>query len=163
MILVGLSTTASAQVYRFQGRLTPQQVKEEEDLLARLAVARDTLRIEILDSLAWLYRGTDFERAMRYVQQGATEVERLGFPRVRAENQNYMGIVYRNLGSYPRAMQCFVEARRIAEKYGYLREEGYALNNIGDIYRYEGKYNEAIQFVMKSLQYFRTLSDTSGL
>jgi signal transduction histidine kinase len=160
---IAVATTTFGQVYRFQGRLTTQQLNEEEGLRARLSSANDTVRVEILDSLAWLYRGTDFERAMHYVQQAAREVERLGFPRVRAENQNYMGIIYRNLGNYPQAMRCFVEARRIAEQYGYAREQGYALNNIGDIYRYEGNYTDARRFVMQSLQHFKNLRDTSGL
>lgn len=163
LLVVSAVYEVSAQPYRFQGRLTPQQIKAEEGLQSRLLLARDTLRVEILDSLAWLYRGTDFERAMYYAQQAAREVESLGFPRVRAENKNYLGIVYRNLGNYPKAMACFVEARQIAEKYGYKTEEGYALNNIGDIYRYEGKYPEARAYVMQSRKRFQELRDTAGL
>jgi len=162
-VMIVVVPTTFGQVYRLQGRLTPQQLKEEKDLRARLALVNDTVRVEILDSLAWLYRATDFERAMYYVQWAAREVERLGFPRVRAENQNYMGIIYRNLGNYPQAMRCFVEARRIAEHYGYKREEAYALNNIGDIYRYEGNYTDAQRFVLQSLQHFTNLRDTAGL
>ncbi len=152
-----------AQQYRFQGKLTPAQQEAEKALLTRLERARDTVRVEILDSIAWVYRGTDFGRAMYYAQQAAQEVARLGFPRVRAENNNYIGIIHRNLGNYPKAMQSFDEARRIAEQYGYRRELGYALNNIGEIYRFQEKYAEARDYVFRAQKIFLQLRDTSGL
>jgi signal transduction histidine kinase len=148
---------------RLPGRLTPLQIQAEEQMLQRLALANDTLRVEILDSLTWTYRGTDFARAMHYAQQAQSEVARLGFPRVRAENKNYMGIIYRNLGDYSKAMECFVQARTIAEEHGYRREEAYALNNIGDVYKYERKYAESQSFSRKALRIFEEMRDTSGM
>ena len=148
---------------RLPGRVTAQYTLSEDSLLRRLQLAKDTARVEILDSLAWMYRGTDFARAMRYAQQAAREVSALGYPRVRAENNNYLGIVYRNVGNYAKAMEYFVEARTIAEKYGYKREEGYALNNIGEVYKYQRNFTESKAYALRSLRIFEELRDSAGL
>jgi len=148
---------------RLPGRVVPTQVQTADSLLRRLPSARDTARVEILDSLAWIYRGTDFGQAMKYAQQAAKEVALLGYPRVRAENNNYLGVIYRNVGSYAKAMECFIEARKIAEEYGYKREEGYALNNIGDIYKYQRRYDDAKRFVTLAIRTFEQLRDSAGL
>lgn len=136
--------------------------RTEAELLQHLAVAQDTMRVVILDSLAWIYRGTDLTRAMTYARRGQNEAVQLGYPRVRAENQNYTGIIYRNVGNYAKAMEYFLEARRIAEEYGYKREEGYALNNIGEIYKYQRKYKEAREFSTNAMRLFRFLHDDIG-
>jgi signal transduction histidine kinase len=148
---------------RLPGRVVPTQVQTADSLLSRLPSARDTARVEILDSLAWIYRGTDFGQAMKYAQQAAKEVAVLGYPSVRAQNNNYLGVIYRNLGSYAKAMEYFVEARRIAEEYGYRREEVYALNNIGEIYKYQRRYDDARMFVMLAVNIFDQLRDSTGL
>ncbi len=160
LVLCGIPQI-SAQ--RLPGRVVPTQVQTADSLLSRLPSARDTARVEILDSLAWIYRGTDFGQAMKYAQKAAREVASLGYPRVRAENNNYLGVIYRNVGSYAKAMECFVEARKIAEEYGYKREEGYALNNIGDIYKYQRRYDDARQFVTLAIRTFEQLRDSAGL
>jgi signal transduction histidine kinase len=162
-VFVSFGNTATLAEERLQGRVVQQQVQSEDSLLKRLALARDTTRVSILNSLSWIYRGTDFSKAMRYAQQGALDVATLGYPRVRAENNNYLGLIYRNLGNYTKAMECFEEARRIAKEQGYKREEGYALNNIGDIYKYQGRYDEARKFVLLSVGIFEQLHDSIGL
>jgi signal transduction histidine kinase len=163
LLILTANMRLQAQTIRFPGRLMVQQTQTEDTLLKRLALVKDTLRVEILDSLAWIYRGTDFARAMRYAQQAEKEVAGLGYPRVRAENKNYTGIIYRNLGNYAKAMECFVEARAIAERYAYKREEGYALNNIGDIYKYQRKFAEAQSFSMQALKIFKQMPDSAGM
>lgn len=143
--------------------LPPSQEQSVDSLLKRLSSARDTARVEILNNLAWIHRGTDFGKAIQYAQQGAREAAALGYPVARAQNSNYLGVIYRNLGNYAKAMECFVEARRIAEEWGYRREEGYALNNIGDIYKYERRYADARKYSMLSLSIFEQLRDSAGL
>lgn len=142
----------------------PSQDRSADSLLQRLALASDdTMRVEILDSLAWMYRGSNYTKAIQYAQQAAREVLTLGYPPVRAQNSNYLGVIYRNLGNYAKAMEYFVEARKIAEKYGYRREEGYALNNIGDIYKYQRRYDDARTSVMLSIGIFKEIRDSAGL
>jgi signal transduction histidine kinase len=159
-----LSSSPSLQTPSLpQRQLSEQQLIKERRLLKNLSSAHDTTRLKILDSLAWIFRGTDFGRAINYAQQAEQGVIALGSPRVRAENKNYLGIIYRNLGNYPKAMAYFVEARSIAAQQGYKREEGYALNNIGDIYKYQRKYAEADSYSLKALTIFEQLRDTAGL
>jgi signal transduction histidine kinase len=148
---------------RFPEQPAPHQLYVEDSLRQHLKQAKDTTRVKILNSLAWMFRGTDFVRAMSYTQEAARDVALLGYPRVRAETNNYTGIIYRNLGNYARAMACFLEALSIAENYGYKREEGFALNNIGDVYKYQGNYTEARAFVMRSLALFEQLHESEGL
>ena len=163
VVLMGVCSHGAVVAQRLPARVIPQQVQSADSLLQRLASARDTARVEILDSLAWIYRGTDFGKAMQYAQQAAREVAVLGYPVARAQNNNYLGVIYRNVGNYAKAMEYFVEARRIAEEQGYKREEGYALNNIGDIYKYQRRYDEARKFVSLAIGIFESLHDSAGL
>lgn len=142
----------------------PAQLKLPLDtLLARLPQARDSARVDVLNSIAWKYRATNFAQAFDYAVMGLREAEALGYYRGIAEGNNFTGIFYRNLGNYPKAMDCFFQARAIGERYGLRRELGYALNNIGEIYRYERNYPKAQEFVRRALQIFEAIGDSSGM
>jgi signal transduction histidine kinase len=100
---------------------------------------------------------------MQYLKQGAQEADKHGVSRVRAENYNFTGVIYRNLGDYTKAMENFTKAYSMSEINGYKREEGYALNNIGDVYKYQRSFDKARQYVLRSLAIFQALKDSSGL
>jgi signal transduction histidine kinase len=134
-----------------------------DTLLKQLPQARDSARVDILNSIAWKYRGANFAKAFDYAMMGLREAEALGYQRGIAEGNNFTGIFYRNLGNYSKAMECFFQARAVSERYGLRREFAYALNNIGEIYRYERNYPKAQEFVMKSLQMFENIRDSSGM
>ncbi len=146
-----------------EARLPSERNALEDSLLPKLPQATDTTKVAMLNALAWSYRGINFLLAMQYAQEGAQLVANLGYPRVRAENCNFIGIIYRNVGDYEKAMMFFQQAKEIAEKQGYRAELGYALNNIGDVYKYRGDYDLAKKYVEQSLKMFTELNNISGL
>jgi signal transduction histidine kinase len=160
------SDSGEGAIQRFPARVLPAMTEKEKQMVARLPQTSDTARLKLLDSLAWMFRATDFVKAMTYAQQAAEELKDLNLsvpPRAIAEHHNFTGIIYRNISNYAKAMEHFTKALSIAERYGYRREQGYALNNIGEIYRFQRQYDEARQYVRQALAIFQEVRDSAGM
>lgn len=140
-----------------------------DDSLARVALAtlkstpEDTSALLTLNKLCWKYRAMDFLRALRYGQEGLERSAAASFRFGEAQAANYVGVVYRNLGDYTRAMESFLRAKRIAESFNIPHELGYAYNNIGDIHRLQMGFNAALENMLKAQSIFYALRDTSGI
>ncbi|TAE26230.1 MAG: hypothetical protein EAZ92_11050 [Candidatus Kapaibacterium sp.] len=159
----GLSQYHILEKRHHELRLPSERNTLEDSLLPMLPHVQDTTKVAMLNALSWSYRGANFLLAMKYAQEGAQIAANLGYTRVRAENCNFIGIIYRNVGDYEKAMAYFQEARAIAEKQNYKIELGYALNNIGDVYKYLGNYSLARDYVQRALNIFTELNHSSGL
>ena len=153
-------------IQRFPSRTLPSMTARERELFGRLSKTSDTDRVKLLDSLAWMFRATDFAKAMTYAQEAGEELNKLNLsvpPRAAAEHNNFLGIIYRNIGNYSKAMEHFTIALSIAERHGYRREQGYALNNIGEIHRFQRQYDEATSYVRQAMKIFEEVRDSAGL
>ena len=69
-----------------------------DSLHLALRTARDTARVRTLNALCWEYRNKDALRSFDYSNQAYKLAKELGFAQGLAENRNFTGIVYRNIG-----------------------------------------------------------------
>jgi tetratricopeptide (TPR) repeat protein len=60
-----------------------------------------------------------------------------------------IGVVYRNLGQYNKALLFYQKALAIDRKLGDMKGEGVTLGNIGSVYRNLGQYDKALAFFKK--------------
>jgi class 3 adenylate cyclase len=127
-----------------------------------LRTASDTARVRVLNALCWEYRNKDELRSFDYSTQAYKLAKELGFMQAMAENRNFTGIVYRNIGDYPKAMACFTEAREIAERNTLTIELAFAMTNIGEVYRYEKNYSQALSYVYRGYVMFHSIKHIQG-
>ncbi len=75
---------------------------------------------------------------------------------------NNIGLVYDNLGQYPKALEFYQQALAILTKIGDKAEEGNTLNNIGLVYRKLGQYPKALEFYQQALAISTQIGDKAG-
>ena len=87
--------------------------------------------------------------ASRRSKQRASEYRALG----------YLGVAYRSLGDYRRAIDFQEQSLAIAREIGDRSGEGAALDNLGVAYRYLGNYRRAIDFHKQRLAVAREIGN----
>ena len=140
----------------------PLRADKTDSLQNVLRSASDTVRVRVLNSLCWEYRNKDELRSLEYATEGYKLAKDLKFARGMAENRNFVGIVYRNIGDYPKAMGCFTEARELAEQNSLPTELAFSLINIGEVYRYEKNYTQALSYVYRGYVMFQSINHIQG-
>ncbi|MGH3279947.1 MAG: tetratricopeptide repeat protein, partial [Trebonia sp.] len=84
------------------------------------------------------------EDALRYMQHAVDLLAPAGATSMRAVALNNLGEVYRGLGDWDAAKECYIEARDICRQIGGGHVEGHALNNLGDVYRLQRRLGDAV-------------------
>jgi serine phosphatase RsbU (regulator of sigma subunit) len=123
----------------------------------------DSQRVKTLNDLGWLYRIYIPDSALFYIKESSILAEKIHYYKLWAESYNYLGIVHRNLGNYPLAMESFLQALYVAENHQLPIEEAYSLNNIGELHRLHEDYEEALNYSRRSLIIFEKLNHQEGL
>jgi serine phosphatase RsbU (regulator of sigma subunit) len=134
-----------------------------DSLLNLLKTAEDTNRVLVLNQLCWVYRGSDYNKAIEYGRQAQKLAIELDYPLGLANSLSFIGVVKRNIGDYPEAMENFFDALRIAEEYQLKRELAYSYNNIGDIFKLQGDDIHAIENTQKAIALFKEMDDLRGI
>jgi tetratricopeptide (TPR) repeat protein len=73
-----------------------------------------------------------------------------------------LGVCYRNLGDYQKAIDHHQQSLDIAREIGDRQDEGNALGNIGNCYSSLGDYQKAIEHYQRSLDIAREIGDRRG-
>lgn len=141
------------------------QTNEIDSLRAELIKHKeeDSLRVDILNRLCWKNRNTNFAQAIDYATEARQIAITINYQEAIAQNYNFMGVVYRNLGDYQKAMEFYHEALKIAETIQDQEQMAYANNNIGEIYGFQEQYDKAIEFTKKAITAFETINNETGL
>jgi len=123
-------------------------------------------RVRTLRALAWEQRRFDLAQSLDFALQAVDAARASSASDIQRElppSLNVLGVAYRNIANYPKAMEAFLEALRTATELTIPREEGYAHNNIGDLYRIQRNYTWAIENTNKALSIFERIQDKQGM
>jgi tetratricopeptide (TPR) repeat protein len=74
----------------------------------------------------------------------------------------HLGMAYRSLGEYRRAIECYERHLRMTRELNDTRGEEQDLANLGDAYEGLGEYGHAIEFYEQYLQLAKKLDDRRG-
>jgi tetratricopeptide (TPR) repeat protein len=107
------------------------------------------LRQHPRESISWLERALD---AVRAVNDLSAEAYYL----------NNLGLAYKNLGEFQRAIQCYEQQLIIVRESRDRRGESHALNNLGTAYSLMGESQRAIEFYQQALSIKREINDQRG-
>lgn len=122
----------------------------------------DSVKVRLLNGLAWEYRGLQMLRAMEYGKQALELGTALDMKSDVINSHNFIGVIYRNMGNYPQAMSSYLRALEIAEATKDDKQIAYGYNNIGNLYMKQKQYKPALENVLKALAAFERLSDKRG-
>ncbi len=122
----------------------------------------DSIKVRLLNGLAWEYRGVQMLRALEYGRQALELATALGLEDDMINSYNFIGVSYRNMGSYAQAMSSYLKALELAEKIRNDKQIAYCYNNISNLYQKQKLYRPALENAMKALAAFERLSDKRG-
>ncbi|MDW8220508.1 MAG: tetratricopeptide repeat protein, partial [Bacteroidota bacterium] len=122
----------------------------------------DTLKVRILNQLAWEFRGLQMLRALEYGKQALDMATKLGMYEEMMNSYNFIGVIYRNMGNYTQAMSSYLRALELAEQYKNDKQIAYCHNNIGNLYMKQKQYKQALEHCLRALAAFERLSDKRG-
>jgi len=98
----------------------------------------------------------------RWLEAGVDAARRLGDRAAEGVHLGNLGISYKNLGEYRRAIEYHDQVLRIAREFGDRRAEGQALGNLGLAYNSLGEYSRAIEYHEQALLIDREIMDKLG-
>ncbi|WP_045113910.1 tetratricopeptide repeat protein [Microscilla marina] len=119
-------------------------------------------RIDILSKLTWQLRNSDLKKALSYGLQHIALIRKSGNPQALAQANNYVGIIYRNLGDYSQAMRYHYKALTLAQQHQVIDQKAYCYNNIGDLLGRQGNLLDARKNIQRAIDLFVQLKNDRG-
>ena len=138
-----------------------QNIELIDQLNSQLPAARGKERFELLNQLAWEYRASYPDSAIRL----ATQAEALGqtLALSTARSLNYIGVGNNYKGNYIRAYDFYERARGEAEVKHDSTQLAHSHNNIGRLLSEQGMITQSYPYFVKAEALFEGLHDPSGL
>jgi adenylate cyclase len=166
IVVTGMASAPASNTLTAQTKLRMRShgANSIDSLKNTLPSTQGVKRLVTLRALGWQYRNFDLRLSLDYILQ-STDLARRGDGDEQVELPaclNMLGIAYRNIGAYPRAMECFFEALNRASTLAQRKEIAYAYNNIGDVYRLQGNFAWASENIQKAIAEFDALGDERG-
>lgn len=122
----------------------------------------DTLKVDVLNDLAWELKRSDHERAEQYARSGLKLANSIGDINRQATSLNRIGEIYRLLSNYDKAAKYFEQAlkleRAIDHKFGIAR----AQSMLSTVYKNQGRLKKSIESGKESLLLFLQIDRKSS-
>lgn len=131
-----------------------------DSLQAVLARTQGEAQYSTLIQLCWEYRAVNPRQCISYGQQALALSRQYGISTDLAKAERFLGVGYRNLGDYGKAIEHFFAALSIDEKNTSNPVEiGHSLNSIGRIFILQKKPQEALGYLERALQIAEKVHD----
>lgn len=128
-----------------------------------LSTKNDTLKLNALIDLCWVYRNSNIDSALKYNDEAYALAERLGLKNEIVKIIQFKGVIYRNLGEYPKALEYYFNVLKAYEELDDSEGIGFAFQAIGDIYRYLNNTELCKEYSLKGLKYLAEKNNFSGV
>jgi len=112
----------------------------------------DTTRLKALYDLANGYLDNNPYTAIVFAQLELQLAEKTNQPKYKAKALNLIGVLHKNKGLYPLALDYFLKALKIFEEIKNNRGIGNCYANMGNIYAEQKEFTKALQFYKKALK-----------
>lgn len=120
-------------------------------------------RLELLSEETWQNRSKNPMYAIECANIALELAVGLSDDSKLAELNNYLGVIYRNIANYTKALQYYNYALEIAISIHDSVQIAYSYNNIGGAYRLERNYTVALVNMYKALEIFEKLGNKEGI
>ncbi|MBK9249088.1 MAG: tetratricopeptide repeat protein [Ignavibacteria bacterium] len=124
---------------------------------------RKTLRCSALNTLATTnYRRGDYQTALSLAHTSLDIAEEYELNQCKAKAWHIYGLVYKELGSYDKALEYYGKALAAHEELGEKSGAATVTGNIGNVFRKLGSYDKALEYYDKALAAHEDLGEKSG-
>ncbi|GHB55307.1 tetratricopeptide repeat protein [Persicitalea jodogahamensis] len=123
----------------------------------------DTSRTMVLEQLGGALMYSQPLDAMKYARQGLALSEKAKYSLGTTRNLNRLGTIYRNVGSYAKALELHMEALRVAKENDDLEGMAKINNSIGILYSEQKDSKRAIEYFKKTQNLAQQLQDNKLL
>jgi serine phosphatase RsbU (regulator of sigma subunit)/Flp pilus assembly protein TadD len=130
---------------------------------ALTSAKEDTVKVKVLNSLAWEFQSSNTPQSLQYAQQALALAKQLNYKSGLISAYNSIGIAYYFTGAYPEALRNYFEAIKLLEESGNKKRLGGAYNNIAALYLEQEQYPDAEKYFTKSLEIDKALDDKEGM
>jgi len=139
------------------------QTKPEDELVGRLAAARGSERVRLLDDLATRVCLRDPAAAIEYASEAVTLAHKLEDRKGEGVALKVIGVAYAVTGQQHTSIEYSQQALAIFQQLDEPRELGMVLNNLGIAYRMLNDAEQAITFYEQALAIDQELSNDKGV
>lgn len=133
------------------------------ELLTRVKNLPDSSQVKELTDFCWENRSQDPNLALLSGKEALRIAELIGDKKSQAKALNLIGVVYRNLANYDRAISMYKRALRLSEEAEDSIQIAFSKNNIGGIYRLQGNYSVSLNYILDALKIFERKNNKNGI
>ena len=123
----------------------------------------DTLTVEALNELAWIYRNNDYPKSYQYATQAQNLATKINYPLGLATAYNRQGLIHQNKREYDIALGKYQQAFKIEKQnkhqYGIARSQ----NLLGIIFLLKKKHKKAIPYFERSILTLEKIGQKSSI
>lgn len=134
-----------------------------DSILAKISSLDDSTKTKILLEETWNRRSNDPLTAISLGKEASAIAKAEGNKTLEATSNNYLGVVYTNIGAIEMAFVYHQTALKIAKEADNSSQTAYSYNNLGEIYRIRNKLEEASLSIHNAIKIFESINDRQGL
>jgi len=108
-------------------------------------------KIEKLNAFAFETRTSNPGSSLNYSGLSLSLSIKAGYKTGEINALLLMGMVYKNIGAYEKAMASYFNAMRVADETGDKQRVSSCLNNIGSVFQLQGNYSKALHYYQLSM------------
>lgn len=114
-------------------------------------VSSDTMRVFQYNEIAWTYLDYSLDSTLEYANKAASLARKRNYPNGIMDAKNTLGIYYRYLSEYEKAIQVYNELIDLRIKNRQEDQLTGAYSNLGSVYYEKGAYAQALKYYQKGI------------
>ncbi len=134
-----------------------------DSLLTTFTHIEDTAQVKTLKDLCWEYRSINPKMAIKYGSLAISKMKSISDDKYYSETNNYIGVIYGNLGKLDSAFIYYKLALKAAKENNDMAQIAYSLNNIGDYYYKSALFSTALENIFYAYDIFEQIGDENGM
>lgn len=123
----------------------------------------DSVRARMLMEETWKRRSNEPLIAIQLGKEALKIYKSLDIKEGISRANNYIGIVYTNIGAIEVAFEFHKEALKSAEEGNSQIQIAYSYNNLGEIFRLKNDVVNSTEYIQRAIQIFDSIKDKRGL
>jgi tetratricopeptide (TPR) repeat protein len=143
--------------------LDAQQHKVDSLLNVLKTEKEDTNKVNTLNALSSkLYDLGKYDSSLTCANGSEALADKLGYKKGMVRALVNIGMVYKDQGNYPKALEHYFRGLKMSEELGDEHLQATTLSNIGIVYEEQGDYPKALEYDFKVLKMDEKLGDKDG-
>jgi serine phosphatase RsbU (regulator of sigma subunit) len=137
--------------------------KKLDSLNLVLKTAKDTTRINTLQSLSTLHWAIDLKKSAEYANTALAESKEIGYEKGIATSLYSLAEIKLREGEYSTSLKLYNDALKMFQELGLQKDIANCFNNIAAVYYHKGEYDTVLQYLLKSARIREGLNDKEGM